>query len=127
MSITLQLAASATLTWATRGSRARAAASIRSHKATFSANGISDSGSSAPYIAWLVRCGGAAGAPFAGSSNFRVAAARSIAASLISLAWAKAVVSPVTPRSPKPEEVWKSAVFSRPSSKPNASLALYWR
>src|SRR5207302_1651850 len=47
----------------------------------------------------------AAGGPFAGSSSFRVAAARSIAASLISLAWAKAVVSPVTPRRPKPDEL----------------------
>ena len=33
------------------------------------------------------------------------ASARSIAAELISLAWAKAVVSPLTPRSPKPEPV----------------------
>ena len=39
MSITLQLAARLTLTWATRGSRARAAASIFWHSATFSANG----------------------------------------------------------------------------------------
>ena len=46
-----------------------------------------------------------AGAPPAGSSSFSVAAARSIAASLISLAWAKAVVSPDTPRSPKPDAV----------------------
>ena len=61
MSITLQLAASATLTCATRGSRARAAASIFSHSATLSANGTRLSGSSAPYIAWLVRCGGGAG------------------------------------------------------------------
>ena len=44
--------------------------------------------------------------PWRGSSSFRVAAARSIAASLISLAWAKAVVSPVTPRRPKPEALW---------------------
>ena len=42
-------------------------------------------------------------------------------------AWAKAVVSPVTPRRPKPEPVWKSAVVSRPSSKPNASLTRCWR
>ena len=62
MSITLQLAASDTLTWATRGSRARAAASICWHSATLSANGIRLSGSSAPYIAWLVRGGGGAGA-----------------------------------------------------------------
>ena len=46
-----------------------------------------------------------AASPFAGSSSFSVAAARSIAASLISLAWAKAVVSPVTPRRPKPDEL----------------------
>ena len=105
MSITLQLAARLTLTWATRGSRARAAASIRWHSATLSANGIRLSGSSAPYIAWLVRCGDAAGSPLRGSSSLSVAAARSIAASLISLAWAKAVVSPDTPRRPKPELV----------------------
>ena len=90
-------------TWATRGSRARAAASICWHSATLSANGIADSGSSAMYIAWLVRAGGGAGTPLAGSSSFNVAAARSIAAALISLAWAKAVVSPDTPRRPKPE------------------------
>jgi len=94
-----------TLTWLTRGSRARAAASIRSHSATFSVNGTSDSGSSEPYIAWLVRCGAGAGSPVRGSSSLSVAAARSMAASLISLAWAKAVVSPVTPRKPKPDVV----------------------
>ena len=66
---------------------------------------MAESGSSAVYIAWLVRCGGGAGRPFAGSSSFSVAAARSIAAALISLAWAKAVVSPATPRSPKPDAV----------------------
>jgi hypothetical protein len=32
-----------------------------------------------------------------------VAAARSMAVALISLAWANAVVSPETPRSPKPD------------------------
>jgi hypothetical protein len=54
----------------------------------------------------LVRGGGSAASPLRGSSSFRVAAARSIAASLSSLAWANAVVSPVTPRRPKPELVW---------------------
>ena len=54
-----------------------------------------------------------------------VPAARRMAASLRSLAWAKAVVSPETPRSPKPAWVLKSAVFNRPSSKPNASEAVY--
>ena len=96
---------SVTLTCTTRGSRARAAASIFWQSATFLANGTRLSGSSAPYIAWLVRCGEAAARPFAGSSSFSVDAARSIAASLISLACAKAVVSPVTPRRPKPEEL----------------------
>ena len=43
--------------------------------------------------------------PWPDRAACRVAAARSIAASLISLAWAKAVVSPVTPRRPKPDEV----------------------
>ena len=56
-------------------------------------------------MARLVRGGGGAAAPVAGSSNFSVCAARSIAAALISLAWAKAVVSPVTPRSPNPESL----------------------
>ena len=106
MSMTLQLAASETATCATRGSRARAAASIFWQSATFSANGMTASGSSAVYIAWFVRSGGGAGWPFAGSSNFSVAAARSMAAALISLACANAVVSPETPRSPNPEAVW---------------------
>jgi hypothetical protein len=99
----LQLPESDTLTCATRGSRARAAASISWHNATFFAKGISASGSSAPYIAWFVRGGGALGAPLAGSSNLSVAAARSIAATLSSLAWEKAVISPDTPRRPKPD------------------------
>ncbi len=51
------------------------------------------------------RGGGGAGRPLPGSSSFIVAAARWIAASVISLAWAKAVVSPVTPRRPKPDLV----------------------
>jgi hypothetical protein len=56
-------------------------------------------------MARLVRGGGGAAAPFAGSSNLSVCAARSIAAALISLAWAKAVISPDTPRRPKPESL----------------------
>ena len=58
ISTTDQLPDSATLTCATRGSRARAAASIAWHSSTFLAKGIADSGSSAPYIARLVRGGG---------------------------------------------------------------------
>ena len=53
--------------------------------------------------------------------------ARRIAAALISLAWAKAVVSPLIPLRPKPASVLKSAVFSRPSSKPKLSDAVYCR
>ena len=68
----------------------------------------------------MVRRGGPAGGAPDGSSTDIVSAARRIAASLSSLAWAKAVVSPDTPRRPNPAWVLKSAVFSRPSSKPNA-------
>ena len=42
--ITDQLPARLTETWATRGSRARAAASIAAHRVTFSAKGTSSSG-----------------------------------------------------------------------------------
>ena len=45
----------------------------------------------------------AARAFFAGSSRRSVSPARRIAATLISLAWAKPDISPVTPRRPKPE------------------------
>ena len=47
--------------------------------------------------------GGALGPAFDTSSNFSVCAARSIAATLSSLAWLKAVISPDTPRRPKPD------------------------
>ena len=78
--------------------------------------------------AWRWSAAAAPGAaPLAGSSTAIVSAARRIAASLSSLAWAKAVVSPETPRRPKPAWVLKSAVFSRPSSKPKLSEAVYWR
>jgi hypothetical protein len=46
MSITDQLAARLTLTCSTRGSRARAAASIAWHRSTFLAKGMAHSGSS---------------------------------------------------------------------------------
>jgi hypothetical protein len=42
------------------------------------------------------------GLPFAGSSSFSVSPARAMAAAEISLAWAKPVISPETPRRPKP-------------------------
>ena len=94
MSITLQLAASETATWATRGSRARAAASICWHSATLSRERDRRQRVVGAVHRLVGARGGGAGAPLAGSSSFSVAAARSIAASLISLAWAKAVVSP---------------------------------
>jgi hypothetical protein len=64
---------------------------------------------------------------FDGSSTAIVSAARRMAPSESSLAWAKAVVSPETPRRPKPAWVLKSAAFSRPSSKLKLSDAVYWR
>ncbi len=75
---------------------------------------------------WCVR-GGGAGVPFAGSSSFSVSAARPIAASLISLAWAKAVVSPETPRRPKPERAVVIGGLQPAVVEAEASLALYWR
>jgi hypothetical protein len=51
----------------------------------------------------LVRSGGAALAAVAGSSRRSVSPARAIALALISLACAKPVVSPDTPRRPNPE------------------------
>src|SRR3546814_4955786 len=46
-----------------------------------------------------------AGCVLVGSSRVSVSAARRIAASLMSLAWAKPVISPDTPRRPKPASV----------------------
>ena len=102
MSITLQLAASATLTWRD----ARIAGPGRGVDLLAQRDLVGERDQAQRIVGAVHRLVGAlrrrSRRARGGSSSFSVAAARSIAASLISLAWAKAVVSPVTPRRPKP-------------------------